>query len=97
MVVWGVSVDATIIHTFLSTPACTDMVYSKGLERDVTTIAMAKELPRLKTLASFLHSTWSVRFYVRMTNMGCYVHAIIKCSCSELKLPIHLHTFFVLT
>ena len=56
MVVWGVSVDntCTIIHTFLSTPACTDMVYSKELERIVTTISMAKKLPRMKTLASFL-------------------------------------------
>ena len=45
MEVWGVSVDTTILHTFLSVPAstaCTDMVYSKELERDVTTTAMAK-------------------------------------------------------
>ena len=55
------------------------MVSSKELERDVTTNAMAKEPPRLKTLASFLHSTWSVRFfYVRRTNRGCYVHAMCK-------------------
>ena len=62
MVVWGVSVDTTILHAhrFLSTPACTactDMVYSRELERDVTTTAMAKALLRLKTLASFLHRT----------------------------------------
>ena len=60
MVVWGVSVDTTIIHTFFFAPACTactDMVYSKELEPDVTTTVMAQELPRLKTLASFLHST----------------------------------------
>ena len=60
VVVWGVSVDTTILHTFLSAPArtaCTDMVYSKELERDVTTRAMAKALLRLKFLASFLHST----------------------------------------
>ena len=57
MVVWGVSVDTTILHTFLSAAACTDIVYSKELERDVTTIAMAKALLRLKFLASFLHST----------------------------------------
>ena len=44
MVVWGVSVDATIIHTFLSMPACTDMVYSMELECDVTTTVMVKEL-----------------------------------------------------
>ena len=57
MVVWGVSADTLIIHTFLSVSACTDMVSSKELERGVTTNAMAKEPPRLKTLASFLHST----------------------------------------
>ena len=53
MVVWCVSVDTTILHTFLSEPACTtacsNMVYSKELERDVTTTA--KALLRLKTLA----------------------------------------------
>ena len=43
-----------ILHTFLSAPASTDMVYLKELERDVTTTAMAKELTRLKTLASNL-------------------------------------------
>ena len=54
MVVWSVSVDITILHTFLSAPACTtctDMVYSKELERDVTTSVMAKAILRLKTLA----------------------------------------------
>ena len=65
MAVWGVSADTLIIHTFLSPPACTVMVSSKELERDVTTNAMAKESPRLKTLASFLHSTRSVRFFLR--------------------------------
>ena len=49
MEVWGVSVDTTILHTFLSAPACTDMVYSKELERGVTTTAMT--ILRLKTLA----------------------------------------------
>ena len=44
-----VSVDTTILHIFLSAPACTDMVYSKELELDVTTITMA--ILRLKTLA----------------------------------------------
>ena len=60
MVVWDVSVETKILHTFLSAPACTactDMVYSKELERDVTTTAMAKAIMRLKTLASFLHRT----------------------------------------
>ena len=40
VVVWGVSVDIT-------RTACTDMVYSKELKRDVTTTAMAKALLRL--------------------------------------------------
>ena len=53
----GVSADTLIIHTYLSAPACTYMVSSKELERDVTTNAMAKEPPRLKTLASFIYST----------------------------------------
>ena len=56
MVDWGVSADTLIIHTFLSAPACTDRV-SKEIERDVTTNAMTKEPPRLKTLAPFFHST----------------------------------------
>ena len=50
---WGVSLDTTILHTFLSAPACTactDMVYLKELERNVTTPAMAKAILRLKTL-----------------------------------------------
>ena len=48
----GVSVDTTILHTFLSAHACTvctDMVFSKELERNVTTTAMA--ILHLKTLA----------------------------------------------
>ena len=60
MVVWGVSVDTTILHTFLYSPACTactEMVYSKELERDVTTTAIAMAILRLKTMASFLHRT----------------------------------------
>ena len=54
MVVWGVSVDTTILHTFLTVPACTactDIVYSNELERDVTTTAMVKAILHLKTLA----------------------------------------------
>ena len=50
MAVWGVSVDTTILHTFLSAHACTDMVYSKELEHDVTTTPMAQYRLRLKTL-----------------------------------------------
>ena len=44
VVVWCVSVNTTILHTFLSEPACTactNMVYSKELECDVTTTAKA--------------------------------------------------------
>ena len=82
MVVWGVSVDTTILHTFLSAPvctACTDMVYSKELERDVTTSAMAKAILHLKLWYSFLHRTWSESiFYTRRTNKGCHVHAMCK-------------------
>ena len=57
VVVWGVSVDTTILYTFLSAPACTActyMVYSKELERDVATSAMAKAILRLKTLVFIL-------------------------------------------
>ena len=43
MVVWGVSVDTTVLHNFISVPACTDMVYSMELECDITTTVMAKE------------------------------------------------------
>ena len=54
MEVWGCfSIDTTILHTFLSAQACTactDMVYLKELERDLTTTAMAKAIVRLKTL-----------------------------------------------
>ena len=68
--------------TFLFAPACTactDMVYSKNLECDVTTIAMANVILCLKTLASFLHRPRSVRFlYVGSTNKGCYIHAMCK-------------------
>ena len=57
--VWGVSVNTTIIHTFFSTPTCTDMVYSKELERDVTTAAMAKQLQNRKLwLGSFMLHHW---------------------------------------
>ena len=54
--VWGVSVEITVLSVLAST-ACTDMVYSKELERDVTTTAMAQALLRLKTFAPFLHRT----------------------------------------
>ena len=51
MEVWGFSVDTTILHRFFSAAACIDMVYSMELKHDVTTIAMAKAILRLKTLA----------------------------------------------
>ena len=55
------------------------MVYSKELDCDVTTTAMAKALLLLKTVASFLRRKWSVRFfYVRRKNKGCYVHVMCK-------------------
>ena len=97
---WGVSVDTTILHTFLSAPictACTDMVYSKELKRHLTTTAMA--ILRLKTLA-FIPS-WNMIGSFFFTSEG-RIRAVmympcVKCSCSELKLAKHLHTFFVLT
>ena len=48
---WGVSVDTTTLHTFLSAAAWIDMVYSKEQEHDVTTTVMANAILRLKTLA----------------------------------------------
>ena len=57
--------DTTILHTFLSAPACTDMVYSKELERDVTTIAMAKAMLRLKTLAFIPSQSMIVSIFLR--------------------------------
>ena len=82
MEVWGVSVDTTLLHTFLSAPACTactDMVYSKELERDVTSTTMAKAILRLKTLV-FIPSQNMIGsiFYVRRTNKGGHVHAMCK-------------------
>ena len=81
---WGCfsSDDATILHTFLSAPACficTDMVFSKELERDVTTIAMAKAMLRLKTLA-FIPSQNMIGsiFYIRRTHKGCHAQAMRK-------------------
>ena len=46
-----------VTHISTACTACTDMVYSKELEREVTTTEMAKAILHLKTLASFLHRT----------------------------------------
>ena len=86
--VWDVTVDMTILHIFLSKPACTDMVYSKELECDVTTIVMAKAILR----HDWFHFFTSERRIRAVMYMPC-----VKSSCSELKLAKHLHTFFVLT
>ena len=47
----------TVIHAFLFPYPRTDIVDSMELEHDVTTTAMVKELPRLKILELFHHST----------------------------------------
>ena len=82
VVVWGVSVDSTILYTFLSTPdctACTDMVYSKELEHDIATTAMSKAILRLKILAFIPSQNMIGSFFsVQMTNKGCHVHAMKK-------------------
>ena len=74
--------DTTILHTFLSAPACTActyMVYTKELERDVTTIAMAKAMLRLKTLAFIppQNMIGSI-FYVQRTHKGCHAQVMCK-------------------
>ena len=62
--VWGVSVDTIIFNTFLSAPvctACTNMVYWKALERDITTIAMEKVILCLKTMALILSFCFDIK------------------------------------
>ena len=99
--VWGFSVDSTILHTFLCAPsctACTDMVYSKELERDVTTTAMAKSLLRLTLWHHFITEHDRFDFLRPEGRIRAVMHMSCgKCSCSELKLAKHVHTFFVLT
>ena len=99
MVVWGVSADTLIIHTFLSVPACTDMVSSKELERDVTTNAMAKgaSAPEKRWHHSFIvHDRFD--FFTSEGRIRTVMYMpCVKCSCSELKLAKHLQNFFVLT
>ena len=94
MVVWGVSVDTTILHSFLSAPACTDMVYSKELECDVTTTAMAKA--NFGIYSFIEHDRFDLFTYEGLIRAAMYM-PYVKCSCYELKLVKHLHTFFVLT
>ena len=67
-------------HTYFSVPACnacTDMVYSKELERDVTTTAMTKAILRLKTLAFIPSQNMIDSFFIRPSK-GCQVHAMCK-------------------
>ena len=101
MGVWGVSVDTTILHTFLSAPACTactDMVYSKELERGITTSAMAKvTVPENFGIYSFIeHDRFDFFTSEERIRAAMYMPCV-KCSCSKLKLAKHLHTLFVLT
>ena len=93
----SVSVDTTILHTFLSTPACTactDMVYSKELKRDVTTTAMAKAN---FGIYSFIDHDLLDFFTSEVRKRAVMYMPCVKCSCSELKLAKHQHTFFILT
>ena len=74
------------------------MVYSKELERDVTTTVMAKALLRLKTLAPSFIEHDRFDFFTSEGRIRAVMYMpCVKCACSELKLAKHLHTFFVLT
>ena len=71
------------LHTFLSALACsvcTDMVYSKELERDVTTTAMAKAILHPKTLAFIPALNKISRLF--------FTSEEVKCSCSEQNICI---------
>ena len=84
---WCVSVDTTVLHTFLSAPACTNIVQSKELERDVTATAMAKALLRLKTLAPSFIEHDRFDFFTSEGNLRAVMYMpCVKCSCYELKL-----------
>ena len=93
MVIWCVSIDTTILHTFLSKPACTactNMVYSKELERDVTPTAP-------ENFGITPYRTLSVLFFTCKGWIKAVMYMpCVKCACSELKLAKHLHIFFVL-
>ena len=83
--VWCVSGDTTILEvpTFLSAPACTactDIVYSKELERDVSYNYRVGE-DDIASEYFWQHSFIKYDgfyFYVLSTNKGCYVHAMCK-------------------
>ena len=71
--------------THISLRACIDMVYSMELECDVTTTAVAKALLHLKFLASFLHRTFSYRFFKSEGRIRAVMYtSCVKYSCSEL-------------
>ena len=95
---WSVSVDTTILHTFFSAPACpacTDMVYSRRYNcRDVEGDTAA---PENFGIYSFIeHDRFDFSTSEERIRAAMYIPCV-KCSCSELKLEKHLHTFFVLT
>ena len=103
MVVSGVSVDATILHTFLSVPsftASTDMVYSKELECDVTINyrdGQGNTASENFGIYSFIEHDRFDFFSSKGQIRAVMYMPFVKCSCSELKQAKHLHTFFVLT
>ena len=70
------------------------MVYSKELERDLSTTAMAKTILRLKVFA-FIPSQHMVGLIFLRPTDGLGLS--YTCHVSELKLAKHLHTFCVLT
>ena len=84
---WGVSVDTTILHTVLSAPACTactDMVYSKELERDV---GEGDTEPENFVIYSFIeHDRFD--FFTSEGRIWAVMYMpCVKCSCSEVQLP----------
>ena len=90
MEVWGCfSIETTILHTFLSAPACTacnDMVYSKELERDVTTtaISLGDTAPENFGIYSFIeHDRFDLLTYEGRIRSIVYMPCV-KCSCYEL-------------
>ena len=101
MEVWGCfSIDTAILHPFLSAPACTactDMVYSKELERYNYCDAEGNIAPENFGIYSFIEHDRLVLFTYEGRIRAVMYMPCVKCSCYELKLAKHLHTFFVLT